>query len=277
MAYNIKDAETLHASQAIRPEGPVSSLCEYRFDSQSDAQTAIAAILATEYDRLLRLAWSIVRRVDGDAENVLGQATLRLLEHWQDVESSEHCQKLAYVTVRNLALDVCRIAKRTVVADDTTCSPTECTEDRAKFWANDEMLAWLLAQCDETEQRILRIWLLPGNGTYPAVVRETAGWLEPWTENDLKRFFKSLKDRVGVSLASPQALRFTSVQRSAHGQHDSYSLWSTLQAMDASTRAWPIVEDEYKARAPKAHYVRRWFQTWDPHGTWESTWERVPV
>lgn len=219
------------AAQQAQDCAPVSAIAKASWDSPAVAHEAIAAIWQTEADRLIRLSWSIVRKVNGaDPENIVADALTTLLEQWEMVKDASKVRALLYTAVRNLSLDAIRTGKPTIEADSAMLKAD--SSDNTPL--TDTVLAWLMDQCDETECRILTIWLLPGNQSNEAIVTATEHWKDRWTIDRCKKLFKRLRLRIGVQLPSASSLRFTT-KGTLPGLHcEAHSaLWASVMLLGA--------------------------------------------
>lgn len=194
--------------EAVTPSVPVSEVLDYRFDGASIAQTSIAAIWQGESDRLLKQAYRMVRKIDGaDFEGIVSDALVAVLEHWQDITTADHCRKLLSTAVRHRCIDAIRACRETVQADGRLADPSSRPTTTP---STDASVVWLMGLCaDDTERKILTIYLNPGNQSSEAVADQTQHWVARWTPLEVRQLFARLRKRIGIVAAQWRTTGFT--------------------------------------------------------------------
>jgi len=220
---------------------PVSACQSWQTDSMEAAQTSIAAVYSTEADRLLRQAYRILHRHrEVDIEALVQDAFLWALESWQEFNSLDHCRKALSVKVRNFCLHAIRASRSTVEADASLADPNS-KPDTTK--GTDATLAWLLDLCaDETERRILAIWLQPGNQTAKAVSDATRHWIASWSPLEVNQLLRRLRAKAGVKLASARSLRFQTIGTMPGLHCESFRTLGSLVLIASGGRSETVTE-----------------------------------
>lgn len=257
--------------EAANTPGSVPPVAASQFWDASTMETAhscIAAIWQNEADRLLRQSFRILHKVNGaDVEGIVGDALVAVLEAWETIVDAEHCRKLLATAVRNKALNLIVTTHTVGFGRQDIPEPTAETTK-----GHDAMLTMVFGLCaDETEQRILSIWMLPGNQTYEATADATQHWVARWSAMDVKQLMRRLRDRMGVQCASARALRFTTIG-TVPGLHcQRHTTLGSVVLIASGGREYTHGERmSARARVPRMRMERGEWVTSDMEAVWST-------
>lgn len=256
-------------TDAVRPtdHAPLAAYRESRFGSKAEAETTIAAVWQTEADRLYKRAFRILHKTDGvDIEGVVSDALVQALERWDTIRSIDTVAGYLHSAVRTLALMAIRSSHDTTEVNDRLADPSS---KPATSPGTDTSVAWLLDLCaDETERRILTIWMAEGNQTSESVAEATKHWLARWTPLEVRQLFARLRKRMGIHLASMPACRFTTKGTLPGHGHERYRTVYALTLLFMGPR--PLDPTERMAARHMVPTTRM-----DALGNWQSGMEVV--
>ena len=133
------------------------------WNSASDAQSAITAIVERHRQRLVNHARKIVRSTSL-AEDCVQEAWLQMLAAWDTVRNADHAIGRLNRCVRNNAIDILRLRKGITQPDELEGFELEHS---VAYWQDDEaphakratvLLEWVKTQCAPADAKVLSTW-----------------------------------------------------------------------------------------------------------------------
>jgi hypothetical protein len=247
---------------------PVLASQLWNVGTADDAQTSVAGIWQAEQDRLLRQAYRRLHACPGvDVESVVSDVLVWAMEHAGEFNDADHCRKAMAVTCRNFAMHALRGLKRNVEADGNLPDARTLPEQTTVM---DTTVTWLFGLCaDDTERRILKIWMQPGNETEQATAEATAKWSQPWSRLEVRALMARLRARAGAALDadSRRMLRVPMTKGTMPGLH--CERFRTLGCvLLLATGGRPVLSGGMPLQTVPA---LRWVD-----GAWVGEWEGVP-